>query len=237
MTRKVVLLGIDSVSLEWLETFVQRGVMPTVQRLMIKGTVSPMTSFYPVDTGTNWASIATGASPRIHGCNMAMHLPGEPLDRRVSSFPAEYLCAEPLWASAQRAGRTAVVFDWPHSFPFASGERLLHIGEDGRPDNAIRAIQEVRAYTTNPPPRPDRLLPLQRQHLLPVALARAEPAMSAETGWRNLPDNLHVLSTELPIVPGARSRYRHAESFWALVWPEASGQRYDRVTVHATRDA
>lgn len=70
-----------------------------------------MTSFYPVDTGTNWASIATGASPAVHGCNMQMRLPGEPLDRRVSSFPSGYLRAEPLWLTAQRAGRTAVVLD------------------------------------------------------------------------------------------------------------------------------
>src|SRR6266508_693841 len=110
--RRVVLLGIDSVSLEWLETFVRRGVMPVTERLMQRGTVSPMTSFYPVDTGTNWASIATGASPMVHGCNMQMHLPGEPLDQTVSSFPSHYLKAEPLWVTAQRAGRTAVVFDW-----------------------------------------------------------------------------------------------------------------------------
>ncbi|MGH2370465.1 MAG: alkaline phosphatase family protein, partial [Chloroflexota bacterium] len=144
--RRIVLLGIDSVSLEWLQTFVRRGVMPHLRRLMNGGVVSPMTSFYPVDTGTNWASIATGASPMVHGCNMQMHLPGEPLDRRVSSFPSEYLRGEPIWLTAQRAGRTAVVFDWPHSYPLHLAERILHVGEDGRPDNAIRAIQEVRAY-------------------------------------------------------------------------------------------
>jgi predicted AlkP superfamily phosphohydrolase/phosphomutase len=239
MARRIVLLGIDSVSLEWLETFVGRGVMPAVERLMAQGTVSPMTSFYPVDTGTNWASIATGASPQIHGCNMQMHLPGEPLDRRVSSFPAEYLCAEPLWVTAQRAGRTAVVFDWPHSYPFESGEGLLHVGEDGRPDNAMRAVQEVRAYTTHPPQRPERLLPMQRQHLLPVSLS---PVGSAgDTGWRNLPrrDGRPVLGTELPVVPGPRSRYRSAEPLWALIWPDgaAAEGEYGRVTLHATRDA
>jgi predicted AlkP superfamily phosphohydrolase/phosphomutase len=230
--RRIVLLGIDSVSLESLETFVRRGVMPATQRLMARGVVSPMTSFHPVDTGTNWASIATGASPQVHGCNMRMHLPGAPLDQQVSSFPNEYLRAEPLWDTAQRAGRTAVVFDWPHSYPFRRQERLLHVGEDGRPDNAIRAVQEVRAYTTELPERRDDVARrVQRDHLLRVTLAPA-----AEHDWRDLPAGTPpVLAAPLPIVPGIRSRYRSVDSLWALVWPERGA--YARVTLHAARDA
>jgi predicted AlkP superfamily phosphohydrolase/phosphomutase len=220
--RRIVLLGIDSVSLDWLETFVRRGVMPNVARLMARGTVSPMTSFSPVDTGTNWASIATGASPMVHGCNMHMHLPGEPLDRQVSSFPSGYLRAEPLWLTAQRAGRTAVVFDWPHSYPFQQAERLLHVGEDGRPDNAIRALQEVRAYATRPPARSEaRVLRMQREHLLPIRLTQAGAALSAE----------------LPVVPGAKSRYREVEPLRVYVWPAEDGRDgYDRVSIHAAPD-
>src|SRR5919108_2180941 len=111
---------------------------------------------------------------------MQMPRPGEPLDRRVSSFPAEYLRAEPLWLAAQRAGRTAAVFDWPHSYPFQMAERLLHVGEDGRPDNAIRALQEVRAYATHLPPRDARVQEMQRQHMLPISLS---PAVSSD--WAN----------------------------------------------------
>jgi len=235
--RRIVLLGIDSVSLDWLETFVRRGVMPVTQRLMARGAVSPMTSFHPVDTGTNWASIATGASPQVHGCNMRMHLPGDPLDRQVSSFPNEYLRAEPLWDTAQRAGRTAAVFDWPHSYPFRRDDRLLHVGEDGRPDNAIRAVQEVRGYVPAFPPRLDDLARrVQQDHLLAVMLA---PAATDE--WRNLPvedppvEDPPVLAAEVPIVPGIRSRYHRVEPLWALAWPERG--HYARVTLHATRDA
>src|SRR5262245_35555514 len=153
--------------------------MPATARLIGRGTVSPMTSFYPVDTGTNWASIATGASPMVHGCNMQMHLPGEPLDRTVSSFPAGYLKAEPLWVTAQRAGWTVAVFDWPHSYPSPVADRLLHVGEDGRPDNAIRALQEVRAYVTQLPSRPGAFgARIQQEHLLTITL---RPAVGA--GW------------------------------------------------------
>jgi hypothetical protein len=43
-----------------------------------------------------------------------------------------------------------VVFDWAQSYPLKFEDGIIHIGEDGRPDNAIRALQEVRAYTTHP---------------------------------------------------------------------------------------
>ena len=233
-----MLLGIDSVSLDWLETFVRRGVMPHTDALMRRGTVSPMTSFYPVDTGTNWASIATGASPMVHGCNMQMHLPGEPLDQTVSSFPSQYLKAEPLWVTAQRAGRTAVVFDWPHSYPFQRPDRLLHVGEDGRPDNAIRALQEVRAYVTQPPPRPGPFgARIQHEHLLRIHLAPLN-----RPDWTNVPtehplNHAPVLTTQLHIVPGRRSRYQHVDPLHALVWPDTATGAYTRVTLHATRDA
>ena len=237
--RRTVLLGIDSVALSWLETFLRRGRMPAVQRLIGRGTLAPMRSFYPVDTGTNWACIATGASPMVTGCNMSMHLPGDPLDRMVSSFPAGYLRAEPLWLAAQRAGLTAAVFDWPHSAPWQEPERLLHVGEDGRPDNAVHALQEVRAYVTQLPVRLDpRARQNQPAHLLAV---RPRPASAdGQPAWRNLPETVRgsgppVLGVELPIVPGVRSRYRHVDSLWALLWPGPGG--YERVTLHAEPDA
>src|SRR6266542_2566961 len=177
--RRVVLLGIDSVGHEWLETFVRRGVMPTVKALMERGTFSPMTSFYPVDTGTNWASIATGASP------------------------------------------------------------LVHVGEDGRPSNPIRGLQEPCGYVTQLPPRTGATaLRLQREFLRPMQLTRA--SSRGDSAWRGLETTGHagglpLLAAELPIVPGPASRYHQVESLWALVHAGPTG--YTSVSVHADRDA
>jgi predicted AlkP superfamily phosphohydrolase/phosphomutase len=63
--KKLVIIGFDSVSLSVLEQFVDHGVMPTVGRLMREGSVTQTWPCYPMETGTNWACLATGASPWV----------------------------------------------------------------------------------------------------------------------------------------------------------------------------
>jgi predicted AlkP superfamily phosphohydrolase/phosphomutase len=152
-TKKLAVIGFDSISLPFLETFVHRGVMPTVKRLMEQGSVTQTWPCYPMETATNWACLATGATPAIHGCNMAMPEPGGPLGKVVQAFPSSYCKAEQLWTAAHRAGKRSVIFDWTQSYPltFDGGvaDSIIHVGEDGRPHFAFRALQEARAYTTD----------------------------------------------------------------------------------------
>lgn len=208
-TKKLIIIGFDSVSLPTLEKFAQRGVLPTVWRLMREGCTTQTWPCFPMETGTNWACLATGASPWVTGCNMSVHLPGEPLDRRVSGFPSWICRAEQLWTTAVRAGKRPIVFDWSQSWPL-SDEGIVHVGEDGRPDNAIRALQEVRAYTTHP------------QQLGPhVTEVRPQPVpdwVAASPG---------DLGFQVPIEPGPRSRYRHIEPLFAVV--RKAGDGYERV--------
>jgi predicted AlkP superfamily phosphohydrolase/phosphomutase len=215
---KLIVIGFDSISLNTLEQFVQRGALPTVGRLMRAGCVTQTWPCFPMETGTNWACLATGASPWVTGCNMTVHLPGTPLDQRSSGFPASVCRAEQLWTTAHRAGKRAVVFDWSQSYPYAFEEGLIHIGEDGRPDNAIRALQEVRAYTTHP-----------RQPGPHVTEIHPEPV----EGWRRTPED--ALFFEVPILPGPQSRYRTVEPLYALILKGPSG--YDRVALYATPEA
>ena len=210
--KKLVVIGFDSISLSVLQEFVRRGALPTVAKLMAQGCVTQTWPCFPMDTGTNWPSLATGASPWVTGCNMHMHLPGDPLDVQVYGFPS-YLCkAEQLWTTVQKAGKKAVVFDWAGSWPLKMEEGLIHAGEDGRPDNALHALQEVRGYTTHPrQPGP---------HVTQIAPAPCD--------WPNAPAG--ALMFELPIVPGALSLYKQVSSLWALVLKSEEG--YDRVAVY-----
>ena len=148
--KKLAVVGFDSISLPFLDTFVRRGVMPTVRKLMEQGSVTQTWPCYPMETATNWACLATGATPAVHGCNMAMPEPGGPLDQIVQAFPARYCKAEQLWTAAHRTGKRSIVFDWTQSWPLAFEEGIVHVGEDGRPHFSVRALQESRAYTTEP---------------------------------------------------------------------------------------
>lgn len=219
MRRKVILIGLDSVSLKMLEMFVRRGAMPAVARLMERGCTTESRSFFPVDTGTNWPVIVTGAPPSVTGCNMSVHLPGTPLDEMISGFPS-YLCrAEQLWGAAGRAGLRSVIFDYPQSYP-VNAPNVLHIGEDGRPDNSLKAVQEVRAYVTELPPTTN--LGWQSAHMLKVS---PKPA----GGWNGLADGT-ALEVELPIVPGRQSTFSSVRPLYALI-------RDGKVSVHPERDA
>jgi len=230
--KKLAVIGIDSVSASLIEQMVARGGLPNISRLMKEGCFAQAMSYMPNETGTNWCVIATGAHPMTTGVNMATHLRGDPLDKMVRGFPSDLCKAEQIWTTANRAGKRCVIFDYPQSFPIKI-DNVIHVGEDGRPDNAIRALSEVRAYVTRQPEGTDTnpsLARLWSQHGTRVEL---KPA----TGWKGIPDaSPPVLATELPIQPGNASEVKTVESLYACVWPDANG-RYHRVTVHAERDA
>ena len=212
---KLVVIGFDSISLSTLDEFVRRGALPTVARLMREGAVTQTWPCFPMETGTNWACLATGASPWVNGCNMSLHLPGDPLDRWQRGFPAELCKAEQLWTSAHKAGKRSVVLDWSQSYPLAFQDGLIHVGEDGRPDNAIRALQEVRAYTTHPrAPGPH------------VTHIEPRPVPGCTDG---------TLEFAVPIEPGPASRYADIAPLHARILQGESG--YDRVALFATPDA
>ena len=213
---KVVVIGFDSISLGTLEQFVARGVLPTVGRLIREGSITQTWPCFPMETGTNWACLATGASPWVTGCNMSLHLPGEPLDAWRRGFPAELCKAEQLWTTAHKAHKRCVVFDWAQSWPPAFEDGLVHIGEDGRPDNAIRALQEVRAYTTHP-------------RAIGPHVTKIEPVPAGP----DAPEG--ALAFPVPIEPGPASRYERVEPLHALILRAPSG--CDRIALHASADA
>jgi len=222
--RKLVIVGIDSVSAWLIERMVDRGHLPNISALMKRGCFARAMSYFPNETGTNWCVIATGAYPMTTGVNMTTHLCGEPLDKFVPGFPS-YLCkAEQIWKTANRAGRRCVIIDYPQSYPL-NIDNVIHIGEDGRPDNAFRALQEDRAYVTREPNT--GMVQQWKAHGLKVEL-------KPPSGWRSVPDD--ALVAELPVIPGPRSEVKSVQPLHACVWKGSNGA-YQRVTIHAEKDA
>jgi predicted AlkP superfamily phosphohydrolase/phosphomutase len=148
---------------------------------------------------------------------MSVHFPGTPLNQRSSGFPASVCKAEQLWTTAHKAGKRSVVFDWSQSYPLKFEDAIIHAGEDGRPDNAIRALQEVRAYTTHPR-RPG-------PHVTEIQPRPAE-------GWSEA--SPEALEFEVAIQPGSRSRYKAVDSLFALVLK--GDDAYDRVELYASKE-
>ena len=216
--KKLVVIGFDSISLNTLEQFVKRGALPTVGRLIREGCITQTWPCFPMETGTNWACLATGASPWVTGCNMSVHFPGTPLNQRSSGFPASVCKAEQLWTTAHRVGKRSVVFDWAQSYPLKFQDGIIHAGEDGRPDNAIRALQEVRAYTTHPR-RPG-------PHVTQIQPRPAE-------GWSKAPAD--ALEFQATIQPGPQSRYKEVDSLFALILKGVNG--YDNIEIYTSKES
>ena len=222
--NKMVIIGIDSISMSVLDQMLERGYCPTIKRLIENGCYGLGRSFCPVETGTNWPVLSTGASPMVTGCNMGLHLPGMPLNSTTRGFPSGLCRAEQIWNAARRAGKRSVIFDYPQSKPINCDD-VIHVGEDGRPGQGLRALSEMHAWKTEPYDTSRRLKGLQSF----VTQIEMQPAQ----GWANLPCE-GCLAAEMPISPGPCSEYSGVSSLWLLLVPEAG--KFATATVCGDRD-
>jgi len=220
--KKLVIVGLDAFSPAIVERLIARGELPTLAKFMQQGCYSRATPFWTCDTGGNWASIATGASPAVHGCHFHIHLPGQPLDQPVLGFPSHYCQAELLWQTAARVGMDSVVFDYPHSYP-VNAERMIHVGEDGCPDNSLRELSHGQGYVNRP---------LSGHEPEVLTEVKIQPAI----GWQNLPASNQPREVVLPLVPGPRSERVTTGEIFALMEKSSPGSGYDRVSFCTSRD-
>lgn len=117
--ERCILIGLDGLNPELVERLMREGKLPNIARLMANGVFTAALPAPPLDTPTNWASIATGAWPGTHGItSFGIHLPGRDLgDPLLGAFNTNLCRAEFLWDVAERAGKVPFIFDYPVSWP------------------------------------------------------------------------------------------------------------------------
>jgi predicted AlkP superfamily phosphohydrolase/phosphomutase len=64
---KIVLIGLDGVSWNILDTMIEKNITPNIKKLKEKGSWGSLMSTIPAITPTAWASIQTGKNPGKHG--------------------------------------------------------------------------------------------------------------------------------------------------------------------------
>ena len=114
-----VVVGVDGGIPTVVDRYVQEGALPHIARLMQEGAFADAClPAMPTITPTCWATIATGATPAVHGCTCAsIHEPGTALEETLSAYWSERVNAEFVWEAAERAGRRALVVAYPTSWP------------------------------------------------------------------------------------------------------------------------
>ena len=159
-----IVIGVDGGTPTVIESYAQEGALPNIARLMAEGTFAEAClSAMPTITPTCWATIATGATPAVHGCTCAtIHEPGRPLDETKSAYWSERVQAEFVWEAAERGGLTGLVVAYPTSWPprlkrgFQIGGPGCGVAEyhtaDSSPGSFIVDGVELQFFTTEDVP-------------------------------------------------------------------------------------
>ena len=112
----VIMFAADGMRPDLVERYADKGLMPTMKRLMKKGVVGKngLTPGFPPNTGVGWYTLSTGTWPGEHGStNNTFHRIGEGNFNNSTSFATTgILQADHIAQAAERAGKTTVSVEW-----------------------------------------------------------------------------------------------------------------------------
>jgi predicted AlkP superfamily phosphohydrolase/phosphomutase len=143
----LLVVGLDGASFEGLDPLCERGVMPTLARLVATGASGPLESVVPPITPAAWTSFMTGKHPGRHGIfDFRVYDPRTYRDAFVSRL---HLRDETIWDALERAGRRVAVVNMPMMYPPPAGAVTVVSGFD---------TPSTASAFTNPPALRERLL-------------------------------------------------------------------------------
>jgi predicted AlkP superfamily phosphohydrolase/phosphomutase len=113
--HRVLVIGLDGVPLDIIQTWADAGHLPVLQKLMDSGAVGRLKSTMPPTSGPSWSSFATGKNPGKTGIYDFLH-------RRQGTyrFPpisTRHRHGKAIWALLSEAGKTVGVLNVPVSYP------------------------------------------------------------------------------------------------------------------------
>jgi len=112
----VLMFAADGMRPDLVERYADRGLMPTMKRLMHQGVTGKngLVQGFPPNTGVGWYTLSTGTWPGEHGStNNTFHRVGEGNFNNSTSFATTgILQADHIGQAAERAGKTVVSVEW-----------------------------------------------------------------------------------------------------------------------------
>jgi predicted AlkP superfamily phosphohydrolase/phosphomutase len=132
--HKVLVIGLDGLSLDVLLPMISNGELPTFAALIQCGAHGILKSVTNMTTGPTWGSFATGCSPQTHGILHDFH--HQPNSYQLTpTFGGN--CRRPaFWQLAGEAGCTSIVLNVPHTYPAQKVNGVLLAGIDAPSENA-----------------------------------------------------------------------------------------------------
>lgn len=146
-TEKLLVLGIDGMDPRLTKKYIDEGYMPNTKRLLEIGSAREdlrMIGGHPTVTPPMWTTLATGASPCVHGISEYYAHDPERLDAMLYNFDSSRCKAEPLWNVAAHSDIKTLVWHWPgSSWPPTSDSPNLSVVDGTQPAGPNLGIAEV----------------------------------------------------------------------------------------------
>lgn len=113
--KRVLLIGWDAADWSFLTPLLDSGKMPSLQKLIERGTSGRIATLQPILSPILWTSIATGKRGDKHGIlSFVEPMPNGEGIRPVSSYSRR---AKALWNILSQLGRRSVIVNWFASHP------------------------------------------------------------------------------------------------------------------------
>jgi len=123
---RVIVLGIDGAPCSLLKRFVSEGLMPNLDNLVQKGTLTDMTASIPEVSSTSWTTFMTGVNPGKHGIYGFMELEKGSYRWR---FPNSHdIKSSTLWEIAGEHNKKSIVINVPSTYPAKAINGILTAG-------------------------------------------------------------------------------------------------------------
>jgi hypothetical protein len=222
IAEKAVLIGIDSITPELTERFIDEEKLPNWQGLVEDGVFGEGIPPLPSLTGSNWKTIVTGAYPGTIGVTGCwFHISGTPLDQLVNGFISNFTKAECLWTTAERHKLKPLIMKYAGA-----------LGTAKKPFAVERGIQ-VEGFAS----------PMWGGNwfeICPCLLYSTESYRDAvqvqfqkTSDWKNLPESTRTpLETTIKVKP----KRGEAEVKFNLLIIDSKGDGYDRVVISPSRN-
>jgi len=145
-TSKILFLGVDAMDPSITKKFMAEGLMPNMQKLLERGAAQTdleMIGGDPTVTPPMWTSLATGATPKVHGITAY----GRSFDDLVSTgynFDSNRCRAEQFWNVTAEAGKKTLVWHWPGgSWPPSSNSENLYVVDGTQPGGPNIGVAQI----------------------------------------------------------------------------------------------
>jgi predicted AlkP superfamily phosphohydrolase/phosphomutase len=124
---RVLVIALAEATMDLMGPWAGEGRLPTIRRLMQRGTHGRLRSQIPVITPQMWGTIVTGRSPGHHGI---FDFWQRGSDGRFLEVHGRDIRAQPIWSVLSARGRPAGVLNVPFTFPPTPIDGFMISGED-----------------------------------------------------------------------------------------------------------